>query len=495
MPVTYTITLEANDDGAPLDLTADVRALEWRLGAETVAQALAPPGRAHLTLYNANGRYAGGAPDWAGRWLIIRCHDGATERVHFSGLVETIQPGTGPEQSAVARLEAVTADDGLNSLTAALPPLADVTPGSLVTALLADLPLRRTGLAAVWVLEAAGLGELDSTAQLADSLALPLQADAGISRFTWAALGGLPADQALRQIVESEGGRCAVNRAGVLTFRDRHWPLRALETAVEWIGRMADLALIAGEDWANRVRVRFTPVGVGAPDSSLWTLERPQKLPPGTRQMRVRFHDTDGEAIAACLVERLTASAAEFADGSGRPMLLEALIVSANAREAVLEFRNPSAEDVWLLAGAKLEGVPLRFGPPMTVEHADWMSVTFHGPRQRDLDLPLVDSLDEADGRARFELLRAPRPASRAAWIELDGRAAPEALALVPGDRVRIADSRSGHDAGYLIIGEAHRVDEGGARHRIRLFLEPAPLVRFWEIGLCALDSETALAY
>ncbi|MFN8377680.1 MAG: hypothetical protein U0452_03320 [Anaerolineae bacterium] len=495
MPLTYTITLDTADDGAPLDLTADVRALEWRLGSETPAAALAPPGRARLALYHADGRYANGAPDWVGRWLVIRCRDGETERVHFCGLVEAIRPGTGPEEPGMAHMDAVTADSGLAALTAALPPLVNVSSGSLIAQLLADLPLRRADLSAVWVLEAGGFGDLDTHTRLAGGLALTVEADEGISRFTWAALGGLPADEALRRIVVSEGGRGGVDRAGAFVFRDRHRPLRALATAATFIDCMAGLCLEAGEDWANRVRAHFVPVVMGAPDSTLWTLERPQKLPPGVRRMTVRFHDAEGHPVAAWSVDRLTADATEHEDGSGRSMWLDALIVSANAREAVLEFRNPSAENAWLLAGARLEGVPLAFGESLAVEQIDGLSVTFHGPRLRDLDLPLVDSLDEADGRARFELLRAARPSLRAAWIDLDPRAAPNALALVPGDRIRVVDTRSGHDAGYTVIGEAHMVDEGGARHRIRLFLEPAPLTRFWEISLCALDSETALAY
>lgn len=495
MPLTYTITLDADDDGAALDLTADVRALEWRLGSETPEQALSPPGYARLTLYNAGGRYANSAPDWAGRWLVIRCHDGASERVHFSGLVETVQPGTGPGESGLARLDAVTADAGLAALTAGLPPVANSAPGPLIAALLADLPLRRPALYRAWVLEAASFGVLGATTRLAEPMALPVQADEGISRFTWAALGGLPAGEALRQIVISEGGRGAVDRTGVFVFRDRHRPLRALATAAGFVDRMAGLQLTVGDGWANRVRARFTPVVMGAPDSTLWMLERPQKLPPGVRRMTVGFHDADGEAVAAWPVDRLTASAAEHEDGSGRAMLLEVLIVEVSAREAVLEFRNPSAEDAWLLAGARLEGVPLRFEPPMAAEQTDRLSMTFHGPRLLDLDLPLVDSLDEADSRARFELLRAARPSPRAAWIDLDLRAVPGALALVVGDRIRVCDSGAGHDAGYHVIGEAHAVDDGGARHRIRLFLESAPLTRFWEIGLCGLGSETTLAY
>ncbi|MBL8147676.1 MAG: hypothetical protein JNL34_14960 [Anaerolineae bacterium] len=495
MPHTYTITLDTADDGTPLDLTPDVRALEWRLGSEHPEQALAPSGRARLTLYNVGGRYAAGVPDWAGRWLVIRCHDGETERVHFSGLVEAIRPGTGPDKAGLAYLDAVTADAGLSALTAALPPLVDSAPGPLIAALLAGLPLRRADLHAAWVLETTGFGELDTTSRLAELLALPVEADEGIARFAWAALGGLPANEALRQIVVSEGGRGAMDREGVFIFRDRHQPLRALPDALEFSGRMLGLELVVGEEWANCVQVHFAPVVLGEADMVLWTLERPQKLPPGTRRMTVRFHAANGESVAAWRVDRLIASAAEHDDGSGRPMPLEALIVAVNARQATLELRNPSAEDIWLLAGARLEGTPLYFGAALMAEQVDEQSMAFHGPRRRNLVLPLAGSLDDADGRARFELLRAPRPSPRAAWIDLDTRAAPQALAVTLGGRVRVRDSPSSHDAAYHVIGEAHTVDDGGARHRIRLFLEPASLTRFWEISLCALGSETALAY
>lgn len=494
MLITYSVTLDTADHGAPLDITADVRALAWRLGAEHRAQAVAPPGRARITVYDPGGRYSSGSAV-LGRWLTIRSHDGATERLHFSGLVAALTPAAGPELAGQAVLEAVTADAGLAALFARLPPVTGAGPGALIAALLADLPLRRPSLSAVWALGAPGFGELDLTARLADSLALAVQADDGISRFSYAALGGLPADEALRQIVVSAGGRCAVDRAGTLAFTDRYRPLRAAELAAELDDTMAALELTGGADWANRVRVRFAPVGVGEPESVLWSLDRAQRIPPGIRQMTVRFRAANGEPCAAWSVDRLAASATTGPGGAGEAAVVTALIRATDARSAVLEFRNFGAADVWLTTQTRLYGTPLSFGAPLAVEQLDLLSIAFHGPRALDLDLPLVDTLDEADSRARFELLCGSSPAVRAAWVELDARAIPSALALASGDGLRVRDSATGHDARYTVIGEAHTVDEGGARHRVRLFLDPAPVARFWELGLTALDTETRLAY
>lgn len=490
MPITYTVTLEPNDGGPPLDITADVRALDWRLGAENPAQALASPGRAHIAVYRQ------GLDDaLTGGWLTITSHDGLIDRVHFSGMIAAVTPAAGPAEAGQAVLHAVTADAGLSEVSARLPPMLNATSGALIAALLADLPLRRADMRSVWVLEVAGLGELDSTARLAAPFALVIVGDGGQSRFAYAALGGLRADEALRQIVVSEGGRCAMNRGGALVFFDRHRPLHAATPAAVLDGTMHDLVLAAGEHWANCVRARFYPVTVGSPETALWSLEQPQKLPPGVHRMTVRFRDAAGQPCAAWQIDRLEAQAASAPDDTGSPLLIEALIAAADARSAVLELRNPGPADAWLTTGTRLYGTPLHFGAPLAVEHADWLSTAFHGPRLRELDLPLTDSLDEAGSRARFELLRAPVPRTCALMIELDIRAVPVALGLTLGDRIAVADPATSHHAEYDVIGEAHTVDEGGARHRVRLFLDPSPQTRFWEISLCALDTATALAH
>lgn len=499
MTPAYSITIDLDDGGPALDISADVRALEWRLGADDPAEALAPPGRARIAVYHPDPlRYAPDAPSaprLVGRWLTIRSDDGVAERTLFSGMIEAVAPAAGPEAAGQALLHAVTTDAGLAEMHAQLPPAINATAATLINALLADLPLRRPALYGLWVLEAPGFSELESTTRPAASFALPFSGDSGISLFAWAALGGWRADDALRQIVVSEGGRCAVNRGGVLNLWDRHHGLHALAPSATFDSTMHDLQLTAGERWANQVTARFYPVVIGAPDTPLWSLERPQKLPPGVRRMQVSFRDAAGLPCAAWQVARLTASASTAPDGSGSPLPVEALIAAADSRSATLEFRNPGPASAWLMTDTCLLGTPLSLDVALEVEQSDWTSRTFYGPRQRTLDLPLIGALDEADSRARFELLRAPVPRARVMTVEFDLRAVPAALGLTMGDRIVLNDPTTGTHAACDVIGEAHTVDEGGARHRVRLVLDPAPQTRFWEIGLCALASETALAH
>jgi hypothetical protein len=494
MPLTYTLTLDLDDGGPPLDLGADVRALEWRLGAEKSGQAVAPPGRARVTVCRPDPPWPEGWAGLVGRWLTLRSHDGQVDTLHFSGFIDRVTPAAGPDRRGQAVLEAATADSGLADLTADLGPVTEAAPGPLVRALLDGLPLRRPSLRAVWVLGVADFGVLGSSTRPAGSLALDVSGDTGISRFAYAALGGLRADDALRQIAVSEGGRCAVGRDGRLLLRDRHHPLRERAPAASFDGAMRDLELINGDQWANHIRARFYPAVIGAPGTPLWALERPQKLPPGIRRLTVRFRNAAGEPCAAWSTGPLLASAATAPEG-GQPALIEALLIHADSRSATLEFRNPGPAEIWLTTQTRLLGIPLQLGPALEAEHRDDVSIAFHGPRRRTLDLALTDSLDEADSRARFELLRAPRPHTRVQAITLDLRAAPAALALTMGDRIHLRDPTTGHDAAYDVIGEAHTVDQGGARHRLRLVLDPAPQTAFWQLGLRALDTATALAH
>jgi hypothetical protein len=200
--------------------------------------------------------------------------------------------------------------------------------------------------------------------------------------------------------------------------------------------------------------------------------------------------------MGALAVTRLSFSANNKPNGAGLPLPVSASIIEAGASAATLEFRNESGVTAYLQPGAQLLGTPLLTGAPMLVEHSDTLSTTFHGRRTLKLNLPLVDSVDEADQMARYELRMRRQPFGLVRAIETSTRAHPQhTLALTLFDRIVVRETQTGHDAEYWIIGEAHEVDLGGTRHRVRWTLEAADPTRFWQIDLSRLDEACTLAY
>lgn len=503
--IIYRFYVDWDDDGnfdAPdEDVTADVIDAAWRLGFHQPFEAISPPGRARLTLLNADRRYSpetGQRPIAPGLLARIESDDGTTTRVHFTGQIASVTPQAGDHGARLTVLHLTTVDAQLRHLTAALTPLANVTAGETLARLWDSLPLRRYGLAGVWVLDLPEHSAVGA-ARVAADIPTPRAFDDGISVFSYIGVdwrGGIRADQAVRALVESERGRFFIDRAGTARFFHRHRLLIDSAPAATLTDSMRGLLYRYGADAANRIRVTIRPRSVGAAGTPLWTLANPQKLPPGERRFVARFRDAAGMRIGALTLDGLTYSANAKPDGSGAVKLIDVRVVSAYTDAAEIAVYNSTGETVWLLAGAQITGTPVTFGAPITLEHADGAGIALHSARVLMLDLPLMDSLDEADGLARYERLRRSLPRGTVRSVETTTADQPaHALALTLFDRIRIVETQTGHSADYLIIGERHRIEAGGARHTVRWLLERAESDRFWALGTAALDSTTRLAY
>jgi hypothetical protein len=200
--------------------------------------------------------------------------------------------------------------------------------------------------------------------------------------------------------------------------------------------------------------------------------------------------------MGALDVVTLIFAANSKADGSGFPVTITGLIVEAGASSALLEFRNESGATAYLLPGAQLLGTPLYVGTPIEIERTDAVSVTFHGQDTRILNVPLLDSADEADQMAAYELRLSHQPQGVITALETSSRTHPQyVVEWVLFDRIRVIDTQTAHDAEYLIVGEAHEVDLGGTRHRVRWTLERADPTLFWQIESSHLDQTTTVAY
>lgn len=501
MPITYTISVDWNDDGDFADISADVLALDWRLGMTAPHQHVAPPAVAHVTVRSRDRRYSpevGMLPLTIGKRLRIQSDDGTTVRTHFTGFIEHVEPKPGDHGERTAVIHVATPDAQFPQSITRLPPLVNARSDSVVLTLLDSLPLRRVGLANMWVLEVEDYGELDSATRLASDQTIPRTAEAGISTFAYVGeLWNIPADDALRQVVESERGRFFINREGTAVFYNRHHALISSSPAATFEDDMEAVTYVYGDEFANRVRVSVIPRKVGTPNSPLWTLENAQRLPPGVRRIVVSYRAGDGSPMGALNISHLNFSANTKPDGTGVSVNgVISVIIEPGASATTLEFRNESGTTVYLLPGAQLIGTPLHIGVPIEVEHADQTSINFHGQRMLTLNVPLVDSADEADPMARYELLLHREPRGVVTALETSTRTHPQhVLARTLFDRIAITETQTGHDAEYLIVGEAHEVDLVGTRHLVRWTLERADPTLFWQIGTSTLDQTTALAY
>lgn len=510
---TYTVAIDWDDDGDFTDpgenITADVLHMTWRLGLAQPYDSLAPPISARITLRNPSRDYS---PEYSshdlqpGKPIRIQSHDGLTTRTHFTGFITRVEPTPGTLGQRQTVIHASGPEPWLSQHRIRLPPQVNVTADQVITALLDSLNLRLPVIGGYWLLDVPGQAELDTNTRLGGTY--PRLIETGQSTFayvadTWGA--GLPADEALRQMAESERGRVFVNRFGEIVFFNRHHTLLATTALASFVNNMDGLEYAYGADVTNRVQVALTPRSIGAAGTTLWLLENAQVIQPGetcVRRIGAPFRDADSRPIGALAVITPVAGvdyqANTLADGTGADVTaqLAVRLVETGASGATLEIRNNSTSKVYLLAGAKLRGTPIIQGDPVLVEQVDWASVNLYGLNTLQLTTPALGALEDADQLTRFELARRKDPRGVVRSLDLTGTLhLAQILARALFDRITIQDSQTDHAADYFIIAEEHEVDLGGARHRCRWLLEPASASAFWVLDSSRLDQTTVVGF
>lgn len=515
MAITYSVGVDGDDDGVigwgdfdGDDFTQVVIALEWRLGLAQPYDSMAALSTATVTLRNQSRRFspeASVSPLQPGRTLQIRSHDGVTERVHFTGMIQRVEPLAGDQGQRSAVIHAQGAEAQLSQHRVRLPPQVGQRADQVINAVLDAAPLRRRVLAGRWVLGLAGYSELGTSTRLPD-ITIPRSLEAGRSTFayvgdTWHT--GIAASAAIGEMAEAERGRFLINRAGEAVFYNRHHLLLDTHAQAAFSDDMRGLHYAYGEEVVSRVQVNLIPRSIGAQGSVLWRLENAQAVSAAsTQRLIARFRDEDKRPVGALSLTQIMPGVDyqvnTQADGAGNDLTARVTIsvIEASFSAAVLEIRNASRRDVFVLPGLELRGTPVLHGDPVTVEQASLYAQAFYGSSTVSLDLPALDSIEQADQIARFELARREKPRGVARALTLDAHLHPQAaLALTLFDRITLTETQTAHSAAYFIVAEAHRVDHGGARHHVTWTLESASANTFWLLGQHRLDMETVLAY
>lgn len=482
---TYHVWIDTADDGQPTasgDISADVVALEWRLGMARAYDDISAPATARVTVRNWDGAHS---PERGtlqrGQFLRITSADGATERTHFSGFIERIEPTAGEHGERLAQIIVHGADAGLRAGSVSLPPLLNATADAVIDAVLSACRWRLYPSAPYCLIDVDGRATIDaSTVYGEDGIERDLQG--GKSHFayvgdTWR--DGVAAWTAISEAVSSERGRFFIDREGRAVFYNRHHTMTEPTISATLTDDMRDLRYVYGDTVSNELTVNVRPRRVGLPDDIVWTLASPQRIPAGRVQtLRAVYHRADGQPTGALDVAHplpythYTATQTANPASADRTTALE-IITQTTAANATLRIRNISAGDVYLQE-LTLRGTPLQSGDPVALILSDAVGIALYGLRPSRVDLPQVSSVEEAERIGLYELNRRKTPRGRVVAVTLWTASHPAALDITLFDRVRIEEAQTGHAAEYLVIGEAHTVQRGGTRHHIEWTLEPA---------------------
>lgn len=515
MPTTYTIAIDYDDDGdftdPGEDITADVLSLRWRLGMAQPYDHMAAPIRAEITVRNRTRDYS---PEYTADPLLprksirIQSDDGTTTRTHFRGYIDRIDPTPGAQGSRTATIHAVGPEFELEQNRILLPPQINVRADQVIDAILDACILRQPNLKGYWLLSLPEHTEVEETTRLAEDY--PRALETGKSTFAYVGdnwTDGIPATEAIRQLVEAERGRFFVDRDGTPTFHNRHHATLNQAASAAFTDDMDGLEYTYGQPVVNHIQVRLTPRGLGTPGTAVWTLEKPFRLRRGSDfivYLIVQYRDADQRPTGAIdiipPIPGLDYQANSAEDGSGEDLTLSYIEVVAapNFSGAALRFYNysPVPQETYILAGTQLRGTPVLRGDPIIIEQSDLTSQSLYGLNTLLLDLPALNDVEESDQLARYELSRRKDPRGIVRTITLESPShISQILARALFDRITITDTQTAHEAGYFIIAEEHTIDQGGARHGVTWLLEPAAASRFWIVETDTLDQTTTLAY
>lgn len=515
MPIHYRVCIDWDDDGVfdmAQAITEDILALDWRLGMAAPHDSVAAPSTAEIRLMNTDRRYSpehSSLPLQPGKGICIESDDGYSIRRHFTGYISYVRPQTGIFGERTAVIYAAGLLQQLQNIRVQISPQVNAGADAVITEILSVSPLRRAVLKGYWVLERPEHGELGQNTHLADLIPTETgQLQSGISRFpyvgdTWDE--GISALSGIREVTAAERGRFFENRAGELVFHNRHAALLPVASAAYFSDDMDGLHYDYGRGTVSAVKVRLRPRYLSAPLAVLWRLEQSQLLPFGrdqTQLIQVSFRDANERPVGALTIEQPSAmidyQVNTRADGLGADLTAQTQVtlLKTHFSGVLLAINNHSTQQGYLLAGAQLRGQAVYQGDPLVVEQGRLAAEVFYGVNTLFFDLPALQSIDEAENLARFELARRVTPRGQLYEMQLEGPLhLSQILTCTLFDRVYISESQSAHSGEYRIIAEAHRVIQGGAVHQATWTLEPAESHYFWQVAYNRLNQTTRLAY
>lgn len=477
MSVRFQVEVDWQGGGAWQDESPYVRRVRTRSGFARAGEPVAAVGRCTITLDNTTQRFS---PGWDAGPLagalrprrparVTAVHDGQAFPL-FTGFVERIAPGTGPEGQTV-ELRCVDALALLARARAGVAYAASQSVADVVRVLVAE----------VVPPEAA---HVDDNGDLLAHVgrAWPPESTTALA--------------ALRSVCEAVYGRFFVSRAGRAVFHSRDraqnplTPARLVVDAGTPVDGL-DLRLDVGPV-LNEAQVTVYPVEtVGAPQT-VWEARSALRLAPGeTRDIFGLFRDGAGARVGAINVQPLQPDVDyavwTHADATGYDLTHDprfSLAAEVEATRVRLTLSNASPH-VLYVTRLRVRGQPVVTYDPITVMARNLDSQAMYEVRARSLDLPVQPDPVFGLALAQYLVGRFGAATLHAARLTVRDRARIGAASVFAAgimDRVTVSAAHAGLEAAAHVV-RAVAYDLTATGYTVALDLEPAGT------ATCTLDS------
>lgn len=485
------------------DISDYWKQMEWDLGFRAPERFAADENRCRITLKNADKRFSpentGGT--YYGKLVphkfmrIQSIHPTHGTVTHWTGWIDTILPTWNERGELIATIEGCGPKRYYEDKRVSMTLMQDVTADQAVEAIIlqAGAP---PALDSDLRLDTPGHAELDSNAILPD-LTQRYVLDEGLTTFpyvgdTWDDTAAYPA---IAQLAEAERGRFFFDRLGRAIFWGRDY-LQQITTAGGTLSPYQRADYVYGQDIINQVIVRNYPRLIEE-NATLWTLSEPVTVSANNdKDITARYTESNSDVKVGgheVVIPSVGAATLHYTpvDAGLQITLVE------QAASTKITLTNSSGDDVTVdtlvLKGTKLTAYQVE-----EYKAEDLTSIALYGKREYKLDNKLMADGDYANDLANFLLhIKAnPRGYLKTVGIRVrDDDTETMAITWEIGDRIYISEAQTVHADDYFILGEQHRVAEGGL-HDVTFTLERAATHRVLlldTVGLAELDENAYL--
>jgi hypothetical protein len=288
----------------------------------------------------------------------------------------------------------------------------------------------------------------------------------------------------VENLVGAEGGGRFFwdGRTSKFRFHNRYHDALTVSAATITDGDVVAMAVRRGDDIVNEVRVRYTQRSTGTAASVLASnstsfVIRAEK----DRKIRLSYKDPNSEAARCAGLNVISPVDGVDVVYSGGALTITST-VGATSTEVTLT--NGGSTDVTVTL-VQVRGTPLLQYDTSEVVKSDAASVGEYDKRSRTFNTSIQDP-DEADRYARKLIQRFVPARTRVesiSFLVTDGAQANWAQTLKTGDTITFEDAGSTLRGAYVIVGERHRVGEGGSTHEVTYLLKSKVSEQVWVLG------------